>query len=176
MSVFNRLEIANFLNLDNVLPSEAGWTTHYPHLVLNFRGQSAAVVATTGIGKTSINRAVYALLTRDHEFISSTKRVCAPKRSGAFTHLRLEVLYRDKSIGHLRGQIGTDVPGEPYVIGVYGNADTELVQPVTKSERCSRWNRLTRHSALYSRQTRRRDWRLRSRAAWEPRASVRNPS
>jgi len=127
MSVFNRLEIANFLNLDNVLPSEAGWTTHYPHLVLNFRGQSAAVVATNGIGKTSINRAVYALLTRDHEFISSTKRVCAPKRSGAFTHLRLEVLYRDKSIGHLRGQIGTDVPGEPYVIGVYGNADTELV-------------------------------------------------
>jgi hypothetical protein len=127
MSVINRLEIANFLNLDQVLPHQQGWTTHYPHLVLNFRGQSAAVVATNGIGKSTINRAVYALLTRDHEFMRITKSVSAPKRSGVFTHFRLEVLYRDRPVGALLGEMGAQIPGEPYVIGFYGNADTELV-------------------------------------------------
>jgi hypothetical protein len=82
---------------------------------------------TNGIGKSTINRAVYALLTRDHEFMRTTKSVSAPKRSGVFTHFRLEVLYRDRPVGALLGEMGAQIPGEPYVIGFYGNADTELV-------------------------------------------------
>lgn len=126
MSVINRIEIANFLNLDNVDPRSRNWSTDYPHLLLNIRGQSAAIVATNGMGKSTLNRAIYCMLTRDHAFAQATKAVCAPKRAGVYTHVRLELLYRDQPVGGLLGQMGALVPGEPYVFGIYGNYDSEL--------------------------------------------------
>ncbi|GAA0571310.1 hypothetical protein [Caenispirillum bisanense] len=126
MSVINRFEIANFLNLDNVEPRKAQWQTHYPHLLLHLRGQSAAIVATNGMGKSTLNRAIYCMLTRDQGFAQTTKAVCAPRRKGVYTHIRVELLYRDQPVGGLLGHMGVEVPGEPYVFGIYGNADSEL--------------------------------------------------
>ena len=126
MSVINRVEIANFLNLDNIEPRKSQWQTHYPHLLLNLRGQSAAIVATNGLGKSTVNRAIYCMLTRDQGFAQTTKAVCAPQRSGVYTHIRVEMLFRDQPIGGLLGHMGVEVPGEPYVFGIYGNADSEL--------------------------------------------------
>lgn len=127
MSVINRLEVANYLNLDNIAPSHSGWRPDYIHLVLNFRGQSTAVVGTNGVGKSTLNRAMYAILSRDQRFTTDTRAVAAPKRSGAYSHIRLEVLYRDQPVGGLLGNMGADVPGEPYVLGMYCNSDSEIV-------------------------------------------------
>jgi len=122
MSVVNRLEIANFLNLDNRLPHEPGWEPHYPHLCLNFRGASSAVLAANGTGKTTLNCAIYALLTRERTFVQRIKQVAAPNRFGAYSHIRLEVLFKDQP-DDLLGQVGLEVQGEPYVFGVYLNAE-----------------------------------------------------
>lgn len=127
MSVINRLEVANFLNLNNIAPTQQGWKPDYIHLVMNFRGQSTAVVATNGMGKSTINRAIYAILTREPSFCRQVKSVAAPKRIGAYSHIRLEVLFQDRAVGNLFGRIGADVPGEPYVFGVYGNCDGDLI-------------------------------------------------
>lgn len=127
MSVINRLEVANFLNLNNIAPTHQGWQPDYIHLAMNFRGQSTAVVATNGMGKSTINRAIYAILTREPSFTSQVKSVAAPRRIGAYSHIRLEVLFQDRAVGNLFGRIGGDVPGEPYVFGVYGNSDGDFV-------------------------------------------------
>jgi hypothetical protein len=127
MSVINRVEIANFLNLDNIGPAQQNWQPDYVHVLMNFRGESTAVVATNGMGKTTINRAIYALLTRDQGFSQHVKSVAAPSRIGAYSHIRMEVLFRDKEVGSLLGRMGADIPGEPYVFGLYGNSDGDMV-------------------------------------------------
>ena len=38
MSVINRMEISNCINLDNYRPSQKDWSPHYPYLEINFRG------------------------------------------------------------------------------------------------------------------------------------------
>lgn len=123
MSVINRIEVCNFLNLDNRKPSEPEWRPHWRHVLLNLRGQSAAVVAGNAVGKSTLNRAIYAILTRDRDFINETRKQAAPKRQGLYSHIRIEVLYRANSHLVAPGLFGFEVPGEAYVLGCYGFAD-----------------------------------------------------
>lgn len=123
MSVINRIEVCNFLNLDNRKPSDSEWRPHWRHALLNLRGQSTAIVATNGVGKSTLNRAIYAILTRDRHFTAETRKRAAPKRHGLYSHLRLELLYRSNSDIVAPGLFGSEVPGEAYVFGCYGFAD-----------------------------------------------------
>ena len=124
MSVINRMEVSNCINLDNFQPNQKDWSPHYPYLELNFRGLSAAVKATNGTGKTTINNAYYALTTRDRSMTSKFKSRMAPKRKGVWSHFRLELLYQSPE-DNLRGQqlFGPDIPGEAWVFGMYGYSD-----------------------------------------------------
>lgn len=126
MSVINRIEISNFLNLDNRRPTESEWQPHWRHVVINLRGQSGAIVATNGLGKSTANKALYALLSRDRKYVSDTRERAAPKRRGLWSHVRVEVLYQNTSDIIQPGLIGEDVPGDAYVFGLYGFSDDEL--------------------------------------------------
>ena len=126
MSVINRIEVSNFLNLENRRPSEAEWKSDWRHVVINLRGLSCAVVATNGLGKSTINKAIYALLSRDRKCVADTRDRAAPKRRGLWSHVRLEVLYQDTADILQPGLIGSEVRGEAYVLGLYGFSDDEL--------------------------------------------------
>ena len=75
MSVISRIEISNWLNLD----STREWNPDYRHVVLDLRGQSTAVQAQNGTGKTRMSRAILALLGRDREFTSDARAKMAPR-------------------------------------------------------------------------------------------------
>lgn len=126
MSVINRIEMSNFLNLDNHRPSEKDWRPHWRHVLINLRGLSGAIVATNGLGKSTANKALYALLSRDRKYVSDTRERAAPKRRGLWSHIRLEVLYQSTSDIIQPGLIGEDVRGDAYVFGLYGYSDDEL--------------------------------------------------
>lgn len=127
MSVINRLEISNCLNLDNFLPSQTKWAPHYPYLEINFRGLSSAIKATNGTGKTTINNAYYALTTRDRLMARKFKSRMAPKRKGVWSHFRLEMLYKTPQDMLDPGLFGKDVAGEPWVFGMYGYSDGDVL-------------------------------------------------
>ncbi|SFC47587.1 hypothetical protein [Pseudoalteromonas denitrificans] len=123
MSVIGQIEVANFLNLNNAKPYEQGWCAHYPHLVLDTRGKNTIIQLSNGGGKTTITNTLFLLLTRDRSLHSRVRQIFAPKRKGLFSHVRIEVRHRDPYESIQPGMFG-DIPGEPYVIGVYGFSDS----------------------------------------------------
>ena len=120
MSVFNRIEIVNFLNIDGVSPSSRDWRPHWQGVQVSFGGVSTAIKLTNGGGKTSLCDAIYALLTRKTDVVQSTRERCAGNSWGYFTHIRLEVTYETRISGQPR-LIGHEVEGEHYVFGLYGS-------------------------------------------------------
>jgi energy-coupling factor transporter ATP-binding protein EcfA2 len=123
MSTINRIEVAHYLNIEQIPPHQPDWKPGYIGEVFNFRGENTAITGTNGIGKTSLNQAFYAIVARTKGFVSYAKAIAAPKRSGAYSHVRIEVLFRDKPVAPLLGQIGAEVPGEPHVLAFYGYSD-----------------------------------------------------
>lgn len=123
MSVIGRIEVANFLNLDNISPPEKGWIAHYPHCVLDCRGTNTIVQLANGGGKTTITNALLLLLTRDQGLSKKVRKFLAPKSRQLYSHVRLEVRHRDTFEQLSPGLFGDDVPGQPYVIGLYGFFD-----------------------------------------------------
>lgn len=122
MSLINRIEVSNFLNLDEVSPYEPNWCAHYPHLILNCGGQNTIIQLTNGGGKSTITNAILALLSRHSSCINRVREILAPKRQEIYTHIRIEVLFRDKFDHVQEGFLG-EISGEPYVIGLYGYYD-----------------------------------------------------
>lgn len=118
MSVLNRFEVSNYLNLDNTEPRSKNWRADHIHTVIAFNAVPTVVVGTNGIGKTTLNQAQYALLTRDRDFTTQTRSVAAPKRNGTYSHIRLEILFQDRPVGGLLSQMEAEVTGEPYVLGM----------------------------------------------------------
>lgn len=126
MSVINRLEVSNCINLDNYRPNHKDWAPHYPYLEMNFRGLSAAIKATNGTGKTTLNNAYYALVTRDRSMISKFKSRLAPKRKGVWSHFRLEMLYKTPEDNLVPQLFGMELDGEAWVFGMYGYSDDDV--------------------------------------------------
>ncbi|MBY0431501.1 MAG: hypothetical protein K2Q10_09910, partial [Rhodospirillales bacterium] len=117
MSVINRFEVANYLNLDQT----ADWRPDYRHVVFNLRGQSTAINLGNGGGKSTLTRGILVLLGRDREFQSMTRDKMAPENTGVYSHLRIELLFRDEPReADLFARAGGNLPGEPWVFGVYG--------------------------------------------------------
>lgn len=117
MSVINRIEIANWLDLTRTRE----WNPDYRHVVLDFRGQSTAVQAHNGTGKTRMTRAILALLGRDREFTSDARAKMAPRSAPCGSHIRMEVLHPiDPAQASVSRAGGEPVGGERYVLGIYG--------------------------------------------------------
>ncbi len=117
MSVINRIEIANWLDLTRTRE----WNPDYRHVVLDFRGQSTAVQAHNGTGKTRMTRAIFALLGRDREFTGDARAKMAPRSAPCSSHIRMEVLHpADSSHAGLTRSGGEVAGGERYVLGIYG--------------------------------------------------------
>lgn len=117
MSVINRIEIANWLDLTRTRE----WNPDYRHVVLDFRGQSTAVQAHNGTGKTRMTRAILALLGRDREFTADARAKMASRSAASSSHVRMEVLHPIDSgqAGPTRSG-GEAAAGERYVLGIYG--------------------------------------------------------
>ncbi len=126
MSVINRMEVSNCINLDNYQSNHKDWAPHFPYLEMNFRGLSTAIKATNGTGKTTLNNAYYALVTRDRSTVSKFKSRMAPKRKGVWSHFRLEMLYRTSEETLNPQLFGMEVDGEAWVFGMYGYSDDEV--------------------------------------------------
>lgn len=122
MSVINRIEFANLLNLDNLKPSDSNWQPHYRHVLLDLAGQSAAIVATNGTGKTTMNNALFAILAREARCQTDIKEMLAPKRIGVYSHVRIEALYLSAEEGVQSALPGVEAAGDRHVFGFYGNA------------------------------------------------------
>ena len=117
MSVINRIEIANWLDLTRTRE----WNPDFRHVVLDFRGQSTAVQAHNGTGKTRMTRAILALLGRDREFTSDARAKMAPRSAPCESHIRMEVLHPLDSAQAGRSRPGSEpAGGERYVLGIYG--------------------------------------------------------
>jgi hypothetical protein len=116
MSVISRIEIANWLNLD----STREWNPDYRHVVLDLRGQSTAVQAQNGTGKTRMSRAILALLARDREFTSDARAKMAPRSAPCGSHIRMEVVHPLDSTQARMLRLGSDPAGERYILGMYG--------------------------------------------------------
>ncbi|KRD79725.1 hypothetical protein [Lysobacter sp. Root983] len=125
MSVFNRLEIINFLNLDNESPGSRDWEPHWRCVPIEFGGVSTAIKIGNGEGKTSLCDAIYAILTRKPDLVGKTREKSAGRAWGHYTHVRLEVTYEARSANQPK-LIGHEVKGENYVFGFFGNADDGL--------------------------------------------------
>lgn len=123
MSTINRIEVANFLNLNGEGESER-WNPRYRFVKFNFHGQSAAVNMTNGAGKTSNVEAWLALLTRDRHLISRTREKMAPERDGYYSHIRIEFLVPERGAGAQNDffvERGSPASGkETRVFGMYG--------------------------------------------------------
>ncbi len=123
MSTINRIEIANFLNLNGEGESEP-WDPRYRALTFNFHGQSTALNMTNGVGKTSNVEAWLALLTRDPHLISRTRQKMAPERDGYYSHIRIEFIVPEwgkAAQDDFFVQQGATVAGkETWVFGMYG--------------------------------------------------------
>lgn len=117
MSVINRIEISNWLDLTRTRE----WNPDYRHVVLDFRGQSTAVQAHNGTGKTRMTRAILALLGRDREFTGDARAKMAPRSAACSSHIRMEVLHPvDSGQAGLARSGGEVAAGERYVLGIYG--------------------------------------------------------
>ncbi len=123
MSTINRIEVANYLNLNGEGEHEA-WNPRYRDVVFNFRGQSTAMNMTNGVGKTSNVEAWLALLTRDSQLISRTREKMAPERGGYYSHVRIEFLVpssESMATDDFFVMQGEQAPGqETWVFGMYG--------------------------------------------------------
>src|SRR5712671_6353666 len=117
MSVISRIEIANWLDLTRTRE----WNPDYRHVVLDFRGQSTAVQAHNGTGKTRMSRAILALLGRDREFTGDARAKMAPRSAPCGSHIRMEVVHpMDSGQASLARSGGEVAGGERYVLGIYG--------------------------------------------------------
>jgi hypothetical protein len=117
MSVINRIEIANWLDLIR----SREWNPDYRHVVLDFRGQSTAVQAHNGTGKTRMARAILALLGRDREFTGDARAKMAPRSAPCGSHIRMEVVHPVNSDQTNVVHSGREaVECEHYVLGIYG--------------------------------------------------------
>jgi hypothetical protein len=125
VSVINRFEIVNALNLDNQSPSSADWEPHWRAVVIEPAGVNTAIKLPNGEGKSSFNNAYYGVLLRRKDFVRKLKSILAPKRHGQYSHFRIEFTY-DAHHGRQRQLIGASVEGERYVFGVYGYTDDHL--------------------------------------------------
>jgi len=128
MSLINRVAISNFMNV-NGDSEHLPWEPRFRLVELDFFGQSTAINAANGCGKTSVVKALLSLLSRNRKLISDTHLRMAPKSFGIPSHIQIELIHmgnRPFQQGDLLIEKGGKVPGETWVFGMSGFRDDKL--------------------------------------------------
>lgn len=117
MPILQRIEISNFLNSGRHVP----WRPDWPHQLFELHGENAALNIPNGKGKSTMFLAILAMLLHDKVLRSLQQRFFAPKSSGHYTHIRIQVQIpipgaNDDLVTISGGEIG----GKPMVFGMYG--------------------------------------------------------
>jgi len=121
MPLIQRIEVSNFMNSGRVEP----WRPDWPHQVFDLNAENTAMNIPNGKGKSSLVLSLLAMLTAHMKSINELRgRHYAPRRTGRYTHIRLQVLVTLPGEGSndLVGMAGGDLAGSPMVFGLYGNS------------------------------------------------------
>lgn len=121
MPLIQRIEISNFMNSGRVEP----WRPDWPHQVFDLNAENTAMNIPNGKGKSSLVLSLLAMLTAHMKSINELRgRHYAPRRTGRYTHIRLQVLITllGEGSNDLVGMAGGDLAGNPMVFGLYGNS------------------------------------------------------
>lgn len=122
MPLINRIEVSNFLNSERIDP----WRPDWPHQIFDLGGWNTAMNIPNGKGKSTLVLSLLAMLTGHMKSLKDIRmRHYAPRRTGRYTHIRMEVLVNvPGESGHndMVARAGGDLGGEPMVFGLYGNS------------------------------------------------------
>lgn len=121
MPLIQRIEISNFLNSGRIEP----WRPDWPHQVFNLNAENTAMNIPNGKGKSSLILSILSMLTGNMRPLNNIRnRHYSPRRTGRYTHIRLEVLVTLPGEGSndLVSMAGGDLAGSPMVFGLFGNS------------------------------------------------------
>lgn len=116
MPLINSIEVANFMNRERRVPFEPTW----PHCVFPLLGLNSIINVPNGRGKTTIVTLALFLLTAQKRKIDGLRNIhFAPKSSGSFTHLRVQMIMDTEEGAGFDLLSGTPL-GKQMVFGIYG--------------------------------------------------------
>lgn len=116
MPLINCIEVANFMNRERRTPFEPTW----PHAVFPLLGMNSIINVPNGRGKTTIVKLILFLLAGQKKEINKIRQDhFAPKSSGSYTHVRLQVILDTEEASGFDLLSGTPL-GKQMVFGVYG--------------------------------------------------------
>lgn len=116
MPLINCIEVANFMNRERRTPFEPTW----PHAIFPLLGMNSIINVPNGRGKTTIVKLILFLLAGQKKEINKIRQDhFAPRSSGSFTHVRLQVILDTEEGSGFDLLSGTPL-GKQMVFGVYG--------------------------------------------------------
>lgn len=116
MPLINSIEVANFMNRERRTPFEPTW----PHAVFPLLGMNSIINVPNGRGKTTIVKLILFILAGNRKEINKIRQDhFAPKSSGSYTHVRLQVILDTEENAAFDLLSGTPL-GQQMVFGVYG--------------------------------------------------------
>jgi len=118
MPVINRIEVSNFMNATRREP----WQPTWPHQIFELMGLHSVINMPNGRGKTTIVTTILCCLAGNGRKISEIRSIhFAPKSTGRFTHLRVQMTMDTESAAAF--DMFSDAPqGQQMVFGVYGRS------------------------------------------------------
>lgn len=120
MPLIQRIEVSNLMNSKREEP----WRPDWPHQVFELNGENTAMNIPNGKGKSTLVLSILAML-RGHKVLNDIRmRHYAPRRTGRYTHIRIQVLVSlpGEDSNDLIAQAGGSLAGSPMVFGLYGNS------------------------------------------------------
>ncbi|MFL9610981.1 hypothetical protein ACKF11_12920 [Methylobacillus sp. Pita2] len=120
MPLIQRIEVSNLMNSKREEP----WRPDWPHQVFELNGENTAMNIPNGKGKSTLVMSILAML-RGHKSLNDIRmRHYAPRRTGRYTHIRIQVLVSlpGEDSNDLIAQAGGSLAGSPMVFGLYGNS------------------------------------------------------
>lgn len=116
MPLISNIEVANFMNRERRTPYEPTW----PHSQFPMLGLNSIINVPNGRGKTTIVKLVLFILAAKKRRIDELRKIhFAPKSSGSFTHVRVQMTIDTEEGASLDLFSGTPL-GRQMVFGVYG--------------------------------------------------------
>lgn len=136
MPLINSIEVANFMNRERRTPFEPTW----PHCVFPLLGLNSIINVANGRGKTTIVKLVLYLLAGQKRKIDEMRSMhFAPRASGSYTHLRVQMIMDTEEAAGMDLFSGTPL-GKQMVFGVYGrsgdNEEYKLYSYIGSLEDC----------------------------------------
>lgn len=119
MPIIQRIEISNILNIRRVEP----WKPSWPYQIFELDGRNSAINIPNGGGKSTLMMSVLAMLAGNKSLLKELRMThYAPRSTGLFTHVRIQVKVNNGQVNDLASIGGADLPGDSMVFGLYGNS------------------------------------------------------